>query len=386
MTTPRRGYCPTEGNRCRDGPFDSMTAIRSIKVRAIAIERAHTLTTAYGPRNDATTILVQMMTDDGIIGLGQAAVDQPYYGETAEGMLANIRTYFAPVLIGRDPFNIEDNVRLLEAALPDHPASQSALEMALWDIKGKALGVPVYELLGGKLRSGIDIMGSLAHADPEAMAAEARAILDHTPFPILKMKIGMGVSEDVSRYRAVRDAVGDRATLQVDANAGYSVGEALIALTALIDIGNLVMIDQPVQRLDDLAALSASLPVPIMADESIGGPSDALDIVLRRAASGGFLKIQKHGGMLNVQKIAAIFQAAGMTISMGIYYDVIAAATAHLSAALPAVTWPSAFTELNGSILRESLVPDGLILRVPKRPGLGVELDPEQVERFALPL
>lgn len=361
-----------------------MTAIRTIDVRAIAIERSSTLTTAYGPRNDATTVLVQMHTDDGLIGFGQAAVDQPYYGETAEAMLANIRKYLAPALGGENPFDIERLVRLLRRTLPGHEASQSALEMALWDIKGKALGVPVYQLLGGKLRDGISVMGSLTHAEPEAMAREAVAALDRLPFPVIKLKVGMGVEDDVRRYAAVRDAVGDRTALQVDANAGYSFGEALTALSRLVDIGNLVMVDQPVARIDDMAELARRLPVPLMADESIAGPDVALDIVVRRAAAGGFLKIGKHGGLLQVQKIAAIFEAAGMSISMGIYYDVIAAAASHLAAALPAVTWPAAFTDLTGTILTEPLIPDGLLLRVPEGPGLGIELDPEQVERFTI--
>ncbi len=361
-----------------------MTLIQAIDVQALAIERAATLTTAYGPRNDATTVLVQMRTDDGLTGLGQAAVDQPYYGETAEGMLVNIRTYLAPALVGERPFDIERLSRLLRRTLPGHEASQSALEMALWDIKGKALGVPVYQLLGGKLRDGIPIMGSLAHGEPTAMAAEAEAILDREPFTLLKLKVGMGLTEDVRRYAAVREAVGERAALQVDANAGYSFGEALTALTRLVEIGNLVMIDQPVSGLADMAELARRLPVPLMADESIGDPQSALEIVTRRAASGGFLKIAKHGGLLQVQKIGAIFEAAGAAMSMGIYYDVIAAAAAHLAAALPAVTWPAAFTELHGSILTQPLRPDGLLLRVPDGPGLGVEIDPEQVARYRI--
>ena len=363
-----------------------MTRIQAIDVRAIAIDRAHTLTTAYGPRNDATTVLVQMRTADGLTGLGQAAVDQPYYGETAEGMLAHIRGYLAPALIGQNPFEIERLATLLRRTLPGHPASHSALEMALWDIKGKALGVPVYELLGGRVRDGIDVMGSLAHGEPEAMAAEALATLDTTPYPILKLKVGMGRAEDLRRYRAVREAIGERAALQVDGNAGYTFAEALPALTSLIEAGNLVMIDQPVARLSDMAELSRRLPVPLMADESIGGPADALELVERRAAAAGFLKLGKLGGLLQVQKAAAIFEAAGMPLSMGIYYDVIAAAAAQLTAALPAVTWPAAFTDLNGSILSTPLVPAGLLLRVPEGPGLGVELDPAQVERFALAL
>ena len=365
---------------------DSVTVIQTIRARAIAIERASTLTTAYGPRSDATTVLVEVHTDDGLAGFGQAAVDQPYYGETAEGMLANIRTYLAPALIGRNPFEIERLARVLQTTLPGHPASHAALEMALWDLKGKALGVPVYELLGGKVRDGIDVMGSLAHGEPEAMADEAQALLDQVPYRLLKLKVGMDVEGDVQRYRAVRAAVGDQATLQVDGNAGYTFGEALLALTRMVEIGNLVMVDQPVTRLEDMVELARRLPVSLMADEALGGPADALDIIVRRAAGGGFIKIGKQGGLLQVQKTAAIFEAAGLPLSMGIYYDMIAAAAAHLAAALPAVTWPSAFTDLKGTLLTEPLVPRGLLLRVPTGPGLGVELDPEQVERFALDL
>ena len=361
-----------------------MTRIESITATAIAIERRMTLTTAHGARNDANTVLIEMRTDDGLTGLGQAPVDQPYYGETAEGMLVNIRRYLAPALIGQDPFDIERQNASLRRTLPGHPASQAALEMALWDIKGKALNVPVYQLLGGKIRPGIPIMGSLTHASPEAMAAEADEILNSSSYDRIKMKVGLRPLDDVARYRAVRSAVGDRANLQVDGNAGYTFGDALIALTSMIEIGNLVMVDQPVARLDDMAELASRLPIPLMADEAIDDPASALDIVNMRAASAGFIKIAKQGGLLNVAKIAALFEAAGLSISMGIYYDVIAAASAHLAAALPAVIWPSPFTHLNGAILAEPLVPEGTWLRVPERPGLGVELDPDAVRAHAL--
>jgi muconate cycloisomerase len=258
--------------------------------------------------------------------------------------------------------------------------------MACWDLKGKALGVPVYQLLGGKLRDGIAIMGSVSHAQPDAMAREADEILHHVPYPVMKMKVGMDVERDVRGFGAVREAVGSRAMMQVDGNAGYSLGEALVALERMREIGNLAMIDQPVAHIDDLAEVARRIPVPLMADESIGGPREALDLVTHRAAGGGFLKIARHGGLLNVLKIAAIFEAAGFIISMGIYYDIIAAASAHLAAALPAVTWPSPFTDLTGTILTRPLVPDGLLLAVPAAPGLGVELDPDQLSRYRLDL
>jgi muconate cycloisomerase len=258
--------------------------------------------------------------------------------------------------------------------------------MALWDVRGKALGVPVHQLLGGKLRDGISIMGSVSYASPDAMAREADEALLRTPYPLMKMKVGMDVEQDVRGYAAVRAAVGERARMQVDGNAGYAFHDALNAIEQMSAIGNLAMVDQPVGHVDDLAELARRVSTPLMADESIGSPRDALDLAVRRAAAGGFLKIAKHGGLLNVQKIATIFEAAGMVISMGVYYDVIAAAAAHLAAALPAVTWPSPFTNLTGTILTRPLVPDGLLLRVPEGPGLGVEIDPDMLAKFRLDL
>jgi muconate cycloisomerase len=364
----------------------AITRIRNVKARAISIRRASTLTTAHGARDDATTVLVTITTEDGIVGLGQAPVDQPYYGETAEGMLANIRSYLAPAVAGQDPFDIERLNQLLRRALPGHGASQAAVEMALWDIKGKALGVPVYQLLGGKLRDGIAIMGAVTHAAPEAMAREADELLRRAPYPLIKIKAGLDVDADVRGYAHIIDAVGQRARMQVDANAGYTFGDALLALNEMARIGNLAMIDQPVARIEDMAELARRLPVPLMADESITSPADALDIITRRAASGAFLKIAKHGGLLNVQKMAGMFEAAGLVVSIGIYYDVIAAAAAHLAAALPAISWPSPFTDLTGTILTQPLVPDGLTLHVPTGPGLEVEIDPDLVEKHALSL
>ncbi len=96
------------------------------------------------------------------------------------------------------------------------------------------------------------------------------------------------------------------------------------------------------------------------------------------------MKITKHGGILNVQKIASVFDAAGLALSMAIYYDVIALAAAHLAAALPCVRWPSPYTYLHDTVLAEPFVPEGLFLRVPNRPGFGIDLDPDKVKKYAL--
>jgi L-Ala-D/L-Glu epimerase len=360
--------------------------ITEVKARLIAVPRRDTLRTSYGTRSLATTVLVEVFTDEGITGIGQASVDGPYYGESAAGMLANIRAHTAPAAIGENPLNIERVVAKLHKALPHHYASMAGIELALWDLKGKALGVPVYQLLGGKVRDGVAIMGFVHHDTPSNMQQHVHDTLAEQPFPVLKMKIGLDPVEDVVRYRAVAEAVAGRAVIQVDGNVGYTLGQAIPALAAMERIGGLGAVEQPVARLDDLAELARRLSTPIMADEAIYPPADAIDIVRHRAAQIALMKITKHGGILAVHKIAAIFEAAGMSLSIAIYYDLIGVAAAHIAAATPCVTWPSPHTYLADTILTEPFEPDGLLLRVPEGPGFGVQLDPYKVEKYRVEL
>ncbi|MCW5849487.1 MAG: hypothetical protein KIT87_05365 [Anaerolineae bacterium] len=358
--------------------------ITSVKATLIAIPRADTLTTSYGTRTTATTVLVQIFTHEGLVGIGQASVDGPYYGESAAGMLANIRAHVAPAVVGENPLNLEYLIGKIHKALPHHYASHAGVELALWDLKGKALGVPVYQLLGGKVRDGVAIMGFVRHAVPGQMAEAAHEALAEQPYPVLKMKIGLDPQEDVARYRAVAEAVAGRAVIQVDGNVGYTLGQAVPALTAMERIGSLGAVEQPAARLHDLAELARRLVTPIMADEAIYPIQDAIDIVRTGAAQIALMKITKHGGILAVQKIAHIFEAAGLSLSVAIYYDLIGVAAAHIAAATPCVTWPSPHTYLADTILTEPFEPQGLLLRVPDGPGFGVQLDPYKVEKYTL--
>ncbi|MEM7124785.1 MAG: enolase C-terminal domain-like protein [Chloroflexota bacterium] len=358
--------------------------ITDVRTTVVSIPRAATLTTSYGSTGAAITVVVELLTDEGITGIGQTAVAPRSYGETAEGIAANIQTHLAPVIIGETPFDIERLTAKMQAALPDHWSSHAGIDFALWDLKGKALGVPVYQLLGGKVRDGLDLMGFVHDDTPERMAEEAEKTLDEEGFPVLKMKIALDPKIDVARYRAVAKAVENRAVIQVDGNTGYTISQALPALTEMERIGSLGAIEQPVARLDDLTTIAQRLNTPVMADEAIYPPEDAIEIVRRKAASIALMKITKHGGIRNVQKIAAVFDGAGFILSMAIYYDVIALAAAHLAAALPCVQWPSPYTWLNDTILAKPFEPDGLQLRAPNGPGFGIDLDREKVAKYAV--
>ena len=198
------------------------------------------------------------------------------------------------------------------------------------------------------------------------------------------MNIGLDPQEHVARYRAVAEAVGERAVIQVDGNTGYTIAEALPALHKMEQIGGLGAIEQPVERVEDMAELARRLHTPLMADEAIYPPQDAIEIVRRKAASLALMKISKQGGLLNTRNIAIIFEAAGLTLSIAIYYDLIAVAAAHLAAALPAVGWPSPYTYLRDTLLCEPFEPNGLHLAAPSLPGLGVEIDPYKVRQYVI--
>lgn len=359
--------------------------IRDVRARVLRIPRLSTLTTSYGSDSDAVTVLVEVECDDGLVGYGQVGIDHPSYGETAVGVVANVVRHLGPAIVGHDPRDVTRLEQRLHKALPHHEFSVSAVEMALWDAAGKALGAPVWRLLGGRVREGVDLMGFVDHDTPERMAEGARRTLDATPFGVLKMKIGIDPAADLARVRAVADAIRGRAVLQVDGNTGYDVAQAIPTLTAMEATGVLGAIEQPVARLADMAELARRLATPIMADESIYAPSDAIDVVRQRAASIALMKIAKHGGIGPVRRIGAIFEAAGLQLSVALYYDLIAAAACHLAVALPAVRWPSPETDMSDTILARPLRSDGLLLRAPDGPGLGVELDWDKVERYTVP-
>ncbi len=357
--------------------------IAKIRATIVSVPRTVTLTTSYGSCDDATTVVVEIETDDGFVGVGQTAVDAPFYGEPAAGIKTNIAAYLAPAVIGLSPLDIERVHVAMNQALPGHLSTKAAIDLAVWDLKGKILGVPVYQLLGGRLRDGVSLMSMVHRADPETMFLETQERL-RTPYPVLKMKVGIDVDEDIARFRAVSEACAGRSVIQVDGNGGYTHGQAIRALSAMDKIGGLGMIEQPVKRLDEMADLARRFGAPVMVDEAIHGPDDAIEVLKRGSAQAALLKITKHGGILNVLKIAHIAEASGIELSVAIYYDVIAAAAAHIAAALPAVTWPSPPTGMGETLLTASIEPTGLCMSVPEGPGLGVELDPEKVLHYAV--
>ena len=357
--------------------------IARVRVSIVRMRRRMELVTAYGAIPDSTIVLVEAETDDGLTGLGQSTASAPWYGESAEAMRAHLTHYLVPAVLGEDPTNIEGLVRRMDQALPGALYAKSALEVALWDLKGQAAGLPVYQLLGGRVQEG-DPAARLrpprdARGDGRARPAGSRAGLDY-----VKDEDRMEPDDDLVRYRAVREAVGDRARFQVDGNTGYTLTEAVATLRAMERLGGVAIFEQPVRTTEAMARLAAALETPLMADESLDTPHDALTIARTGAARVLHLKLHKFGGLLKAKRIAAIAEAAEMQVSVAPYTDVELAAAAHFAASTPNALWPAGFTPMEDSILATPLEPVGQRVRPGDAPGLGVTLDRDRLEALVV--
>lgn len=358
--------------------------ITKITSTIVKISRSRDLATAYGVSTSTNTVVVKMQTDDGITGIGQTVSPGAWGGDTVETIKHHIDDLLAPALVGEDPFNIEGAHQLMFQAHRNAVNARTALDFALWDIKGKALGAPVYELLGGACMPGAVCHGFVERQAPEAMAARIQEMTAEAGWTWYKTKIGFTVEEDIIWYRQLRDLVGDEIRFQLDGNTGYTLGEGVQALTALERLGGVALFEQPVRYLDEMAHLAARLETPIQADESTGGgPRSVYEIARERAAHVLHYKIHRYGGLLPCQRMSAIAEAAGLEVSVAPYFDVIAAAAAHLAAATPIAKWPAGFSDMTDSILAEPYEPDGQILKPPPGPGLGVEIDEDKLAYYA---
>lgn len=336
--------------------------------------------------------LVRIETDDGVVGFGEAQADIGFFGNTLEEACAAIDDYLGPQLLGRDPFDREHLLDLLDYR--ENSCARSGIDLALHDLIGRSLGVSVSTLLGGTHRRRIPVAVEIAGGTPEDMAAVCKGHLAKG-VRAFKAKIGGYVDADIERLSAIRDAVGTEVTLRADANQGYTPKDAIrlcrLAERAGID---LELLEQPVAAWDlpGMALVRASVDTAIEADESCYTVHDAIQIVRHGAADVLNVKLAKAGGLYTAKKIAVIAEAAGLRCVIGTSFGlgVEIAAKLHLAASTINIVDAVEFTEL---AVHEALIvhPDSGSLSmplhdgcldVPTGPGLGVEIAWSDVERF----
>lgn len=331
-------------------------------------------------------------TDAGVVGLGETSHMAGFSdkGETQSTVALMLRERLLPAVLGQDPFQIEARQADLEKAVPWNPRAKSVINMALYDIVGKALNTPVYNLLGGLFRERISLSTSLPIVEPAAAVKEAEELVARGQ-RIIKLKTGHEVPQaDVERLRQVRAAVGPSIHLRADANAAWDVPTAIRVIRAMEPF-DLEFMEQPVKAwdLDGLAEVKRATSTYIMADESANSSRDVLELVRRRAVDLISVYIVSPGGLLNAKKMCLVAEPAGVGCYVGGALDgaISGRAGLHLAASTPNISWGC---ELGGIfLLEEDLGTEPLVLEsgellVPHGPGLGGDLDREKVKRYQL--
>lgn len=338
-----------------------------------------------------TLVIVRLQCSDALEGIGEATtIGGLAYGyESPESIKSNIDQHLAPALIGMDATNINAAMQRLDKIAKGNTFAKSAIETALLDAQGKRLGLPVSELLGGRVRDSLEVAWTLASGDTSKDIAEAEHMLEIRRHRIFKLKIGSNpVEQDLKHVIAIKKALGESASIRVDVNQYWDESQALRACQVLGDNG-IDLIEQPISRINRAGQvrLNQRSPAPIMADESIESVEDAFSLAADGAASVFALKIAKNGGPRAVLRTAQVAEAAGIALYGGTMLEgtVGTLASAHAFITLKQLTWA---TELFGPLLlTEEIVTEAPVYRdfalhIPRTPGLGITLDEKRFARF----
>jgi muconate cycloisomerase len=373
--------------------------IREIETTLVDVPtiRPHKLSVAT--MHTQTLVLVRVRCDDGIEGWGEATtIGGLNYGEESpESIKANIDAHIAPLLIGNatgnatgmDAAGVAPLMKKLRKTIQGNRFAKCAIETALLDAQGQRLGVPVSELLGGRVRDTLPVAWTLASGDTASDIAEAEAMLETRRHRIFKLKIGArSLQQDVDHVLAIKRVLGERASVRVDVNQAWSELEAVRGI-AQLEAGGIDLVEQPVraENRGALRRLSARFDVAIMADEALHGPVDAFDIARIEAADVFAVKIAQSGGLFPAKEVATVAQLAGIGLYGGTMLEggIGTAAAAHLCATFTDLAWD---TELFGplllteEVLEEPLVYRDFALQVPSGPGLGVRVDADKLRRM----
>lgn len=337
-----------------------------------------------GEMRARSACLVHVQTDEGISGLGEAVGDLP-------AIAAVINARIGPMLIGEDPFASERIWRRVfqEPIYWDlkgvSVCALSGIDIALWDIKGKALNVPVYQLLGGCYRSEIEAYASdLFWDEPQAMARSAAGYIDDG-FGIVKCHIGRGAEADDARVAAMRAAIGPHAGLMVDINCGYDRPTALRALRRWQPY-SLFWLEEPLppHDLEGYAQLRAAAITPIAGGENEFTRYGFSQLLRRDGLDYAMPDAGRTGGITEMRRICALCESAGVVMSPHNFSTgVLLAATLHVMAALPGtelLEFDVTGTAMYDEVLLEPPQRKGAYVAVPQAPGLGVQLDEARLQ------
>lgn len=356
---------------------------------SIPFAQPYKLSKTYGTLDEAHAVIFKVHTDEGIVGLGEADPMSPFTAETPASVMTVTRDIIAPRLIGKDPKRIAMVDSTLDDAVEGNLTARGAVNMALYDIIGKANDLPIHMLLGGLRHGQLPLLFGVGSGTPEETIAVIEAQIE-TGCRCFMIKMGaLPIADEINRVVAVKQQFGDAIRIIIDANQGWEVAETL----AFIDGINGYppdLVEQPINRgdMEGLKRIHEHSPFLLSADESVTTVSDAATLIREKAVDVFSIKISKNGGLEKSRQIAQMADGFGLKCLMNsmLEFGISQAASLQLGCTL------SNLIDLGhayGSVLRMSddITDFGRnisesVVTVPSASGLGVTLDEEKLQKY----
>ncbi|HZP38841.1 MAG TPA: enolase C-terminal domain-like protein [Methylomirabilota bacterium] len=340
----------------------------------------------HGTIRSQRSALVRVVTDSAVEGWGNVDPVDGYSTISVDEVASTVRR-LTPALLGTDAINIQRALARMEGVVEGKLEAKAAIEMALLDAAGRALGVPVTTLLGGRLRDEVHFNAWIGTVPPAQAAREATEWVTRG-FRSAKIKLDGGTDEGVERVAAVRAAVGDRLALRVDFNESLTPAEAAPFIRRLEPYA-LTLVEQPIRRdrIAGLAEIRREIGIPLMADESVTDPASLVEIIRREAADLVKVKVMKQGGFLRTKAMIDCAAAAGLRVVIGHGFGLTPStlAEAALAAVSEAVVDGCEAVgplKMAGDVVTEPACLDTGTIRLGDAAGLGVVIDHEALERY----
>ena len=352
--------------------------ITEVKLGKISVPLRVPFKTALRSVSSVEDIVVEVHTDTGAVGYGEAPPTGAITGDTTGAILGALQDHIIKTVVGRDVDDFEDLMLALNKCIVGNTSAKSAMDMALWDLYGQLYKIPVYKLLGGSRKEIITDI-TISVNDPDEMARDAVDAV-RRGYDTLKIKVGAHPELDVARLTAVRQAIGSDTRIRIDANQGWEPKQAVRLLNQMQEKGlDIEFVEQPVKAhdIDGLKYVTERSYVPVLADESVFSPEDAVRIMQTRAADLVNIKLMKCGGMYNALKIVSAAEVYGVECMIGCMLEakISVNAAVHLACAKKIITK----IDLDGPVLcSEDPILGGAVfdeqrITVSDEPGLGIK-------------
>ncbi len=351
--------------------------ITEVRLGRLSVPLRVPFKTALRSVSSVEDVIVEIHTDTGAVGYGEAPPTGAITGDTTGAILGALRDHIIKTIIGRDVDDFENLIQAVNRCVVHNASAKAAVDMALWDLYGQLFQIPVYKLLGGSRKQIITDI-TISVNPPEEMARDAQDAIGRG-YDTLKIKVGADPTLDVERLLAVRAAVGNAPCLRIDANQGWQPKQAVKLLNQMQEKGlDIEFVEQPVPAhdFDGLKYVTQRSYVPVMADESVFSPRDALAIMQMGAADLVNIKLMKCGGLYNALKIASAAEVYGVECMIGCMLEakISVNAAVHLACAKQIITK----IDLDGPVLcKEDPIEGGAVFQeqlitVSEEPGLGI--------------